>query len=110
MDDYQLSPIHYLPTTFRFNTPSRTRTPRLNGDTRRRKKRLRLKLAKQDAARSAIQYKQATDAWLEIQKLQIEQRFMDDLMLSTSTHPRATGKSRTTTALAILQLEREIQP
>jgi hypothetical protein len=35
---------------------------------------------------------------------------MNNDMLSTTTRPRATGKSRTTTALAILQLKQEIQP
>jgi hypothetical protein len=40
-------------------------------------------------------------------------QLLDNATLSnstTSSHPRATGKSQTTTALIILQLKQEIQP
>ncbi len=72
--DYQLSSIHYLPTTFRLTPPTKTRRPR--------------------------------------PPRQLINQLLDNATLSTSTttSPRATGKSRTTTALAILQLKQEIQP
>lgn len=52
--------------------------PRLNGDTRRRKRRLREKLEKKDA----INYGPAIRAWVEDQKRRICNEFIDNLRMT----------------------------
>jgi hypothetical protein len=56
------------------------RQPRINGDTRRRKRRLREKLAKLDA----IRYAPAILAWAADQKRRIENEFFDNLRMTAS--------------------------
>lgn len=54
------------------------RQPRINGDTRRRKRRLREKLAKQDA----IRYAPAIRAWVTDQQRRIDNQFIDNLRMT----------------------------
>lgn len=56
------------------------RQPRLNGDTRRRKRRLREKLEKKDS----IKYGPAIRAWVAEQKRRIENEFIDNLRMTAN--------------------------
>lgn len=56
------------------------RQPRINGDTRRRKRRLREKLAKRDA----IKYGPAIREWAVDQKLRIEADFIQHVQATAS--------------------------
>lgn len=65
-----------LATSIPLHLPKRL--PRINGDTRRRKRRLREKLEKKDA----VKYGSAIRAWVEDQKRRIDNEFIDNLRMT----------------------------
>ncbi len=67
-----------LTTSFPVHLPKRL--PRINGDTRRRKRRLREKLEKKDA----IKYGPAIRAWVFEQQRRINNEFIDNLRMTAS--------------------------